>query len=96
VNYTGARKADETRIAFVVPYGEVETDWAKIPADVLLRMSNTLIDPKAADAAERQWLSAVFASATDQAAAARELSEAAIKAKPEYATERGLLSLPKP
>jgi hypothetical protein len=96
VNYTGASKADETRIAFVVPYGVVETDWVKIPAATLLRMSNTLIDAKAEDAAERQWLSAVFAAVTDQPAAARELSDAAIKAKPEYAKERGLLALPKP
>jgi hypothetical protein len=97
VSYTGASKADETRITFLVPpYGSVPTEWVKIPAEVLLRMSNTLIDLKAEDSAERQWLSAVFAAATDQAAAARELSDAAIKAKPEYAKERGSLALPKP
>jgi len=96
-NYTGASKATETRITFAVPpYGVVETDWVKVPADALLRISATLIDPKASDAAERQWLAAVFASVTEQTAAARELSETAIKAKPEYAKERGLLSLPKP
>ena len=95
-NYTGARKATDTRITFVVPpYGVAETDWVKVPADALLRMANTLIDPKAADAADRQWLSAVFAAATEQTAAARELADAAAKAKPEYAKERDLLTLPK-
>ena len=94
--YTGAGKATDTRITFLVPpYGMVESNWETIPADALLRISRSLIPANADEAADRQWLSAVFAAASGQADAARELGEAAVKAKPEYAADRKLLSLPK-
>jgi hypothetical protein len=47
-------------------------------------VSRSFIDPAARDAADRQWRCAVFASETGQTEAARELVDAAAKAKPEY------------
>ncbi len=90
--YTGAAKADASRITFrIPPYGTAEVDWTKIPAPVLLSISTSLIKPNAPDAAERQWLAAVFAAETGQAEKARELAEAAANTKPEYREHLSLL-----
>jgi hypothetical protein len=50
------------------------------------------IQPNAPDAADRQWLCAVYANATGQADAARRLVEAAAwKSSPEYGEQIDLL-----
>jgi hypothetical protein len=91
--YTGAAKADDTRITFKLPpYGTIDLEWVKIPPTTLLAMSTSLIHANAPDAADRQWLSAVFAAATGQAEAAHSLGEAAAKTKPEYREQLKLLS----
>ena len=81
-SYTGAAKADQNGVTLKLPpYGSAEVEWTKIPAPTLLGMSATLI-PGTPDAADRQWLTAMFAHATGQTDEAKQLSEAAIKAKP--------------
>jgi hypothetical protein len=47
-------------------------------------ISTSFIKPNQADTADRQWLSAAFASEVGETEKARELAEAAAKAKPEY------------
>jgi hypothetical protein len=95
-SYTGAAKADETRITFrLPPYGTADVPWVKIPATVLLKMSTSLIQANAPDSADRQWLSAVFASATGQSEAATALAEAAANARPDYRVQLPLLLRPK-
>ena len=90
--YTGAAKADATRITFrLPPYGTAEVDWVKIPPPALLAMSTSLIKPAAPETADRQWLAAVFAVETGQAEAAHPLADAAAKAKPEYGDQLELL-----
>jgi hypothetical protein len=65
--------------------------WQQVPPKTLLAMSNGFIRAGSADAADRQWLAAVFAQATEQPEAARALAEAAAKAKPEYKAQLPLL-----
>jgi hypothetical protein len=65
-------------------YGGAPLKWQLIPPKTLLAMSNGFIRPGASDAADRQWLAAVFAQTTEQAEAARALAEAAARAKPEF------------
>jgi hypothetical protein len=57
----------------------------------VLAISTSFIQPKTPDAADRQWLCAVYANATGQADAARQLAEAAAQSKPEYRDQIGLL-----
>jgi predicted RNA-binding Zn-ribbon protein involved in translation (DUF1610 family) len=91
-NYQGATKADNSRITFrLPPYGTADVDWAKISPKALLSISTSLIQANSPDLAEREWLSAVFASQTGQTEAARALAEAASKAKPEYREQLDLL-----
>ncbi len=93
--YQGATKADNTRISFrLPPYGTTEIEWTKIPPKTLLAISSSLIQPNAPDAADRQWLSAVFAHATGQSEAAAALAASAAKAKPDYSAQLPLLATP--
>lgn len=97
LKYAGATGADNARIMFrVPPYGSIGVDWAKIPPKALLTLSTSLIQSTLPDAADRQWFSAVFASSTGQADAARVLGEAAAKTKPEYREQLKLLSSVQP
>jgi hypothetical protein len=50
----------------------------------LLKISTSFIQSDASDAADRQWLCAVYANATGQSDAARQLAESAAQSKPEY------------
>lgn len=91
--YVGATKATDARITFTVPpYGNADIEWTKIPPQTLLAIATSLIQPNAPDAADRQWLSAVFADAL-KLPEARELADSAAKAKPEYREQLKLLSL---
>lgn len=94
-SYTGIAAANDSRITFLTPYGTVEAEWSKLPAQTLLAISTKLIQPNAPDVADRQWLCAVFAQATGQTDAARALAEAAAKAKSEYREQISLLSSPR-
>ena len=96
VSYTGAAGASDAAITLrLPPYGSAEVKWTDLAPKTLLGMSTSFIAPNAPDAAERQWLAAVFAQATGQTDAARALGEAAAKADPQYREQLPLL-LPAP
>jgi hypothetical protein len=67
-----------------LPYGIAWIAWDKVSPKEILAVSKSFIDPKARDAADREWRCAVFASETGQTEQARGLAEAAARAKPEY------------
>jgi hypothetical protein len=74
-----------------LPYGIAWITWDKLSPKEILAVSRSFISPGARDAADRQWRCAVFASETAQTEAARELTEAAARAKPEYKQEISVL-----
>ena len=82
--YTGIVSATDEGLTMKLPYGIAWITWEKLSPQTLLMLSRSFINPVARDAADRQWRCAVFASETGQTEAARELVDAAAKAKPEY------------
>jgi eukaryotic-like serine/threonine-protein kinase len=90
VQYQGISNATADQLALKTPYGTVGVPWTKLAPKTLLAISSSFVQPSAPDAADRQWLSAVFAAETGQAESARQLAEAAAKTKPDY---RGQISL---
>jgi hypothetical protein len=91
--YTGVTGADDQSLALKMPYGIARLPWAKLAPSTLLTISSSFIQPNAADAADRQWLCAVYASTTNQLEAARQLAEAAANSKSEYRDQLALLGL---
>ena len=89
--YTGMAGADDQSLALKLPYGVARVPWAKVPPTALLTISSSFIKPNMSDAADRQWLCAVYASTTNQTEAARQLAEAAANSKPEYRDQLPLL-----
>jgi DNA-directed RNA polymerase subunit RPC12/RpoP len=82
--YTGIASATDESLSMKLPYGIARVTWEQIPPQELLAVSKSFIKPGASDAADRLWRCAVFASATGQSAAARELAEGAARDNPEY------------
>jgi tRNA A-37 threonylcarbamoyl transferase component Bud32/DNA-directed RNA polymerase subunit RPC12/RpoP len=82
--YTGIVSATDEGLTMKLPYGIAWITWEQLSPQTLLTVSRSFIVPVARDAADRQWRCAVFASETGQTEAARELVDAAAKAKPEY------------
>jgi hypothetical protein len=82
--YTGIASATDESLSMKLPYGIARVKWEQLSPQELLAVSKSFIQPGTSDAADRQWLCAVFASETGQTEAARELAEAAARAKPEY------------
>lgn len=94
--YAGVAKANDARISFILPpYGTAEVDWPKISAETLLAISLSVFKPGAPDAADRNWLAAIFALETGQPDAARALAEKAAKAKADYREQLALFTAPK-
>lgn len=91
VQYQGVTSATPEQLLLKTPYGTVALPWTKFAPKTLLAISSSFIQPNAPDAADRQWLCAVFAAETGQTESARQLAEAAAKTKPEY---RDQVSLP--
>ncbi len=86
--YQGATTAEDAQITFrLPPYGTAAVAWTNIPPAELLKMSTSLIQANSGEAADRQWLAAIFAQASGQTAQADSLGAAAAQAKPEYAAE---------
>src|SRR5207237_10187453 len=85
VQYTGIVRATADTLVMKVPYGELGLPWNRVPPATLLRISMSFIDSKSADAADRNWLCAVYANEAGQAEDAKRLGSEAAKAKPEYA-----------
>jgi hypothetical protein len=91
--YTGVSSADDQTIGLKLPYGIARVPWSKFTSKTLLAISASFIQPNASDAADRQWLCAVYANTTGQTDAARQLAEAAAQSKPEYREQLSLLGL---
>jgi serine/threonine protein kinase len=89
--YTGIVSATDEGLTMKLPYGIAWITWEKLSPHTLLTVSTSFIDPGARDAADRQWRCAVFASETGQTEAARELADAAARAKPEYKEQISVL-----
>jgi hypothetical protein len=94
VQYGGISSATPAQFVLKAPYGTVTLRWTKFARKTLLAISSSFIQPRAPDAADRQWLCAVFAAATGQAESARQLAETASKTKPEYRDQISLLFSP--
>ncbi|MDQ6809215.1 MAG: hypothetical protein M3Z64_07300 [Verrucomicrobiota bacterium] len=90
--YQGISAADPARVTLMLPYGVTAMSWAKLSPKSLLEAAGAFIVPGNADAADRQWRSAVFAAETGQNDSARILGETAAAAKPEYGQDLRLLS----
>jgi hypothetical protein len=84
VKYTGIAGATAEKLILKTPYGTAELRWNKLSAKTLLSISTSFIQPNAPDAAEREWLCAIFANESGQPEEGRKLAEEAAKAKPEY------------
>lgn len=80
----GARRATADEIELKTRYGAVMTRWTNLSPQMLLAMSRAFIRPRARDLGEREWLSAIFAKATGQDAAARDLATKAAAASGTY------------
>jgi hypothetical protein len=89
--YTGVTSADNQTVALKLAYGIARVPWSKLAPKTLLTISTSFIRSNAPDAADRQWLCAVYANATGQADAARQLAEAAVQSKAEYRDQIDLL-----
>jgi serine/threonine protein kinase len=89
--YTGIVSATDEGLTMKLPYGIAWITWEKLSPQTLLMVSRSFIDPAARDAADRQWRCAVFASETGQTEAAKQLAEAAARAKPEHRDEIRIL-----
>ncbi len=89
--YTGVTSADNQTVALKLPYGIARVPWSKLPPKTLLTIATSFIQPNAPDAADRQWLCAVYANATNQGDVARQLAEAAAQSRPEYRGQINLL-----
>jgi eukaryotic-like serine/threonine-protein kinase len=81
--YNGIAGATANKLKMKVPYGSAETDWLRVPAATLVTVSNSF-----ATDADRKWRCGVFAWATGQTNAARQLFDAACSAKPSYKEAR--------
>jgi hypothetical protein len=74
-----------------LPYGEAEVRWDKLSPQTLLAISTAFVKPNASDAAERQWLCAVYANEAGQTEQAKQLAQAAAKANPQYQEQMSIL-----
>ena len=91
--YTGIAAADDQSLSLKLPYGIARVAWNKVRPQTLLTVSASFIRQNAADTADRQWLCAVYASATNQPETARQLAEAAAQGNPDYREQIPFLGL---
>lgn len=56
-----ARKASETQVAMVSPYGSIPVQWTELSPQMLWTMANYFTQRDPAGAAQRLWLTGVFA-----------------------------------
>ncbi len=82
--YTGIASATDESLSLKLPHGIARVTWEKLSPKTLFKVSTSFIQQGAPHAADQQWRCAVFASEFGQAEIARQLAEAAAKAKPEY------------
>ena len=93
VEYEGVASATQDEITLRVPGGGEArpVKWTALKPQTLLEMSRAFVAANAAEAADRQWLAAVFAHETGQSEAATQLADAAVKGKPAYREQLGAL-----
>ena len=91
--YVAMTSASDKSFTVDTSYGPSKLDWLKFDPQMLLTMSKSFVRPGASDAAERQWLCAIFAHETGLTDEGRKLGEAAAAAKADY---RALLPLLRP
>ncbi|HEY1582660.1 MAG TPA: hypothetical protein VGF73_06145, partial [Chthoniobacterales bacterium] len=85
LRYDGpVHRATSDKLELKTRYGSVMTDWLNLSPPMLLTISRAFLRPQGADAAEREWLCAIFAAQTGQAKVGRELAQQAAKAEPQY------------
>jgi eukaryotic-like serine/threonine-protein kinase len=89
--YTGIDGATAQNLSLKNPYGSAQFPWTKLTPKTLLSVSIAFIKPNTPDAADREWLSAVFAAENGDSKTANELAEKAAAAKPEYRAQISLL-----
>jgi hypothetical protein len=94
MQYQGISSATPEQLSLQTPYGIVSVSWAKVAPKTLLTVSTSFVKSNQADAADRQWLCAVFASETGEMESAQTLGEAAAEIKPEYRDQISLLTAP--
>ena len=94
LDYIGIDGATPQKLAAKNPYGIVQLDWAKFSPKTLFTVSAAFIKPNMSDAADRQWVCAVFAHETGQGEAALSLAQTAADAKPEYAQNMSIFDSP--
>ena len=95
--YMGIVSATDEGLTMKLRYGIAWITWEKLSPQTLLMVSRSFINPVARDAADRQWRCAVFASEFGQSEVARQLADAAAKAKPEYRDQIPVLfAIPQP
>ena len=94
--YIGISGATPDRLRVKLPFGEAEVPWTQLSPQTLLLVSSSFARPNAPDLADRQWLCAVYAAQTAQPAEAKQLAEAAARAKPEYQPNVNYLLQPSP
>ena len=82
--YTGIASATDESLSLKLRHGIARVTWEKLPPKTLFKVSTSFIQRGAPQAADQQWRCAVFASEFGQAEIARQLAEAAAKAKPQY------------
>ena len=88
--YVAMTSASDKSFTVETSYGPSKLDWLKFDPQMLLTVSKSFVRLGAPDAAERQWLCAIFAAETGLTDEARKLGEAAAVAKTDY---RALLPL---
>ena len=82
--YIGIASATDESLSLKLPHGIARVTWEKLSPKTLFKASTSFIQRGAPDAADRQWRCAVFASEFGQTEIARQLADAAAKAKPQY------------
>jgi hypothetical protein len=92
--FSGIAGANEQGLQMKLPYGEAQLPWTSFSPQTMLAVSISFVNANAPDAADRQWLAAIYASETGQPAEAKRLGEEAAKLKPEYRAQMSALDQP--
>ncbi|MGA3170918.1 MAG: serine/threonine-protein kinase [Chthoniobacteraceae bacterium] len=90
----GQKKAGDAGLIIQTPFGVVPTEWKMIPVGTILAIANQYMQKMAAtapqQAADREWLSGVFACEEGMPRDGHNLLVQASQAKSEYKDELGL------
>ena len=93
--YVAMTSASNDSVTVETSYGPSKLDWLKFDPQMLLTVSKSFVRPEAPDAAERQWLCAIFASEIGLTDEGRKLGQAAAASKADYRALLPLLATPR-